>query len=73
MAITLYPWLHTAYEGTHLGYQIAYLFGRTPYFTPWLHALSQRVRRIALHDMVRKISAHSRDSIEFRSIIHFLH
>jgi hypothetical protein len=50
--IKLYPLFHALYEGMQLAYQIAYLAGRTQYFSPWLHLLSLKVRRLALHDMV---------------------
>lgn len=49
--ISAYPYVHTCYEGAHLCYQVAYLFGRTHFFSPWLHVMTQRVRRLAMHDL----------------------
>lgn len=50
--IKAYPYLHALYEGIQFLYQVRYLFQRTQYFSPWLHVTGQKVRRLALHDMV---------------------
>lgn len=43
--VRVYPWVSTAWEATLLGYDLAYLFGKTPYFRPWHKLLGVRVER----------------------------
>ena len=54
--LKLYPFLHLAHEGALLSYQWAYLFGRSIYCSPTLHALGIIVRRITLEDLRKQES-----------------
>lgn len=40
-----YPYVQVVYQLWMLGYHIGYLFGRTPYWRPWLAAMRVDVRR----------------------------
>ncbi len=51
MFIHLYPYLHLFHDGVKIGYQIAYLIGKSVYFDPSLHLLGLVVRRITTKDM----------------------
>ncbi|KAI7899435.1 Pex12 amino terminal region-domain-containing protein [Cokeromyces recurvatus] len=46
----VYPILNFLYYGSNLAYNIAYLFGKTRYYTPWLHLLGLEVKRMSMHD-----------------------
>lgn len=35
--ITMYPYLHTSWEGAILAYQTAYMFGKSPWHSPFIH------------------------------------
>ncbi|KAI7869889.1 Pex12 amino terminal region-domain-containing protein [Spinellus fusiger] len=43
----LYPYLHFVYGGSHLVYQMAYLFGKSRYTTPWLHWAGLEMKRMS--------------------------
>ncbi|CAM9778881.1 unnamed protein product [Phaeothamnion confervicola] len=43
--VSAYPCVHACYEGAFLAYHWLYLFGRSAYFSPALHAVGQVVRR----------------------------
>jgi peroxin-12 len=45
-APTVYPWLSASYEGAVFAYSLAYLYGRTRYFTPLLHLQRVEVLRL---------------------------
>ncbi|OQS06089.1 hypothetical protein THRCLA_01850 [Thraustotheca clavata] len=49
--VDMYPTAHFSYEGTFLLYQWMYLFGYTPYFTPFLRAMKVAFARITPHDI----------------------
>lgn len=40
-----YPWCVAAHEGSRFAYQLLYLLGRTPYYSPELHLLGLRIAR----------------------------
>lgn len=48
-----YPWLHAGQEAARFAYQLAYLLDRTPYYSPALHLLRQRVARVSGHELAR--------------------
>ena len=50
----LYPYAHTAFEVWLLVYNVAYLFEKTPYYRPWLSWVGVDLRRMGIHDMVRR-------------------
>jgi peroxin-12 len=45
--LLLYPWANAAHEGARFAYQLFYLLGRTPYYSPDLHLLGLVVRRVS--------------------------
>jgi peroxin-12 len=44
--VKLYPFLHATHEGVRFVYQLLYLLGRSPYFSPELHLAGVRVMRL---------------------------
>ncbi|KAI7878737.1 Pex12 amino terminal region-domain-containing protein [Mucor mucedo] len=46
----LYPILNFVYHGSNMAYNVAYLFGKTKYYTPWLHLLGLQVKRMSMND-----------------------
>ena len=48
-----FPWLHAGQEGAQFVYQLLYLVDLTPYYSPVLHALRQRVVRVSGAELVR--------------------
>ncbi|KAJ1915521.1 ubiquitin-protein ligase peroxin 12 [Tieghemiomyces parasiticus] len=45
-----YPYLHAAYHLLPLGYSLAYLLGRTRYYSPWLHLMGLEIQRMTHED-----------------------
>ncbi|KAI8054210.1 Pex12 amino terminal region-domain-containing protein [Syncephalis plumigaleata] len=45
-----YPWMNAAYYAAMLAYQIAYLYDRTRFYSPWLHAQKIEVQRMTMQD-----------------------
>lgn len=52
--LRLYPWVYAGHEGARFAYQLAYLLGRTPYYSPGLHLLRLAVVRVTGQDLVRR-------------------
>jgi peroxin-12 len=48
----VYPIINFLYYGSNLAYNVAYLFGKTRYYTPWLHLLGLEVKRMSMNDYV---------------------
>lgn len=48
----VYPMINLLYYGSNLAYNVAYLFGKTRYYTPWLHLLGLQVQRMSMNDYV---------------------
>lgn len=48
-----YPWVHAGHEGARFAYQLLYLLGRSPYYSPGLHLLRLAVVRVTGQDLVR--------------------
>lgn len=48
----VYPIINFLYYGSNLAYNVAYLFGKTRYYTPWLHLLGLEVKRMSMDDYV---------------------
>ncbi|KAG0167320.1 ubiquitin-protein ligase peroxin 12 [Apophysomyces sp. BC1015] len=46
----LYPFLNALYHGSNLAYNIAYMFGGTRYYTPWLHLIGVEIKRMSMAD-----------------------
>ncbi|KAI8385038.1 Pex12 amino terminal region-domain-containing protein [Radiomyces spectabilis] len=46
----LYPIVNALYHGSNLAYNIAYLFGKTRFYTPWLHLIGIEVKRMSMAD-----------------------
>ncbi|KAG2190482.1 hypothetical protein INT46_011699 [Mucor plumbeus] len=46
----IYPIINFLYYGSNLAYNVAYLFGKTKYYTPWLHLLGLEVKRMSMND-----------------------
>ena len=54
--VAAYPAAHAAYHGIVLAYHFMYAFGKTRYYSPWLHLIGQEIKRVSRKDMVRKKS-----------------
>lgn len=48
----IYPIMNFLYHGSNMAYNVAYLFGKTRYYTPWLHLLGLQVKRMSMNDYV---------------------
>lgn len=48
----VYPIINFLYYGSNLVYNVGYLFGKTKYYTPWLHLLGLEVKRMSMNDYV---------------------
>lgn len=48
----VYPIINFLYHGSNMAYNVAYLFGKTRYYTPWLHLLGLQVKRMSMNDYV---------------------
>ena len=51
---TTYPYAKTLYQLWLLTYNVGYLFGKTPYWRPWLQLMRVDVRRVGPNDGPRK-------------------
>ncbi|GMH42230.1 hypothetical protein BSKO_10149 [Bryopsis sp. KO-2023] len=51
----VYPWLHLSYEGLDFIYQLKYLVGQTPYFSPWLQLSKLKVVRVSGDDVIQQV------------------
>ncbi|TPX42552.1 hypothetical protein SeLEV6574_g05535 [Synchytrium endobioticum] len=47
---TTYPYTDGVYNAVLFAYQLAYMFNRTDYFSPWLHLCRVQVRRMSPRD-----------------------
>ncbi|KAJ3334323.1 ubiquitin-protein ligase peroxin 12 [Blyttiomyces sp. JEL0837] len=45
-----YPYIKSLYNAALLYYQVAYMYGFSEYYTPWLAILGLRIRRMSQHD-----------------------
>ena len=52
----IYPFINMLYHGSNLAYNIAYLFGKTKYYSPWLHLIGLEIKRMSMADYVRAAS-----------------
>lgn len=48
---TAWPYLNLSYELMLLGYNVAYIFAKTPFYRPWLQALRIDIRRASSDDL----------------------
>lgn len=48
-----FPYFNALFEGTLFVYQLRYLFGTHPYFSPFLQLLGQQLRRLTMEDLVK--------------------
>nr|GAT53831.1 predicted protein [Mycena chlorophos] len=46
----IYPWLNTSFEVWLFASNVAYLFGKTPYYRPWLSWMGVDLRRLGVDD-----------------------
>ncbi|KAG2217287.1 hypothetical protein INT45_005389 [Circinella minor] len=46
----VYPYINMLYHGSNLAYNIAYLFGKTKYYSPWLHLIGLEIKRMSMAD-----------------------
>eukprot|EP00457_Paulinella_chromatophora_P009541 gb/GEZN01009609.1/.p1 GENE.gb/GEZN01009609.1/~~gb/GEZN01009609.1/.p1 ORF type:complete len:349 (+),score=29.34 gb/GEZN01009609.1/:69-1115(+) len=53
LLLRFYPLVHSIYEAVHFGFQLAYLFGASDAFSPWLYLTAQRIQRLTMEDMLR--------------------
>jgi peroxin-12 len=74
MFIKYYPYIHALYEALLFLYQLRYLFEFTSFYSPWLSAMKQVVRRLSMEDMMylqkRQLERQQNQNefTEFRSI-----
>ncbi|KAJ8331436.1 ubiquitin-protein ligase peroxin 12 [Batrachochytrium dendrobatidis] len=47
-----YPYTNAAYSAIILGFQIAYMYGKTPYYSPWLYLCGLKLKRLSVSDYV---------------------
>ncbi|KAL5032179.1 hypothetical protein BDV3_000769 [Batrachochytrium dendrobatidis] len=47
---TGYPYTNAAYSAIILGFQIAYMYGKTPYYSPWLYLCGLKLKRLSVSD-----------------------
>ena len=50
--LAAYPWLFAGHEGARFAYQLMYLLGRSPYYSPELHLLGLAVVRLTGQEAV---------------------
>lgn len=48
-----YPYINGIYNAAIFAYQIAYIYGKTAYYSPWLHFCRVAILRISDKDLVR--------------------
>jgi len=53
----LYPWLNTSFELWLLVCNVAYLFGQTPFYRPWLSWIGIDLRRLGVEDFRATVMA----------------
>lgn len=58
----LYPYVNATYQAVIFAYQIGYMYGKTDYYTPWLHLVGLQARRMSMKDYVRGGLLHSSGS-----------
>ncbi|KAI9592004.1 Pex12 amino terminal region-domain-containing protein [Syncephalis fuscata] len=46
----IYPWMNAVYHGATLGYQVAYLYDFTRFYSPWLHLQGIEIQRMTMDD-----------------------
>lgn len=68
--LAVYPWAYAAHEGARFAYQLLYLLGRTPYYSPELHLAGLQVVRLTGQEAV---SASGRVGSEGGTALRALH
>ncbi|CEG73332.1 hypothetical protein RMATCC62417_08737 [Rhizopus microsporus] len=69
----IYPIVNFLYHISNLGYNIGYLFGKTKYYTPWLHLLGIEVKRMSMDDYrayYEKMANGTSDGISLKNPLH---
>ncbi|RKP38952.1 Pex12 amino terminal region-domain-containing protein [Dimargaris cristalligena] len=51
--VMIYPYVHAVFHLLPLGYNLAYLLGKTRYYSPWLQYMGIEVQRMTMADYVR--------------------
>lgn len=51
----IYPYINSIYHASNLAYNIGYLFGKTRYYTPWLHLIGLEIKRMSMADYVSSL------------------
>ncbi|KAJ3170214.1 ubiquitin-protein ligase peroxin 12 [Geranomyces variabilis] len=46
----LYPYFNAVFQGAVFAYQIGYMYGKTDYYSPWLHLCGLQTRRMSMKD-----------------------
>ncbi|KAI8921824.1 Pex12 amino terminal region-domain-containing protein [Powellomyces hirtus] len=46
----VYPYVNAVYQGLIFVYQIGYMYGKTDYYSPWLHLCGLQTRRMSMKD-----------------------
>ncbi|CAG8560328.1 8192_t:CDS:2 [Cetraspora pellucida] len=66
----LYPWANALYNGSILLYNIAYMYDKTPFHTPWLKLIGIQIRRLSTEDYREHIKrqSQSRHLANFRDM-----
>lgn len=47
----VYPWFHMLWQGIIVCYQLAYVFGKSPFHSPWIHASGTRLIMLTNRDI----------------------
>ncbi|RKO91523.1 Pex12 amino terminal region-domain-containing protein [Blyttiomyces helicus] len=48
----VYPYINGAYQAAIFLYQIGYMYGKTEFYSPWLHLAGLKIRRMSMKDYV---------------------
>lgn len=62
--MTIYPWAFAASEAAKFSYQLLYLLGKSPYYSPELHLLGQVVVRVTGQEVMQQERARQQQTVD---------
>lgn len=68
--LLLYPWAAAAHEGARFAYQLLYLLGRTPFYSPGLHLLGLQVGSAGMFAATPRLQPAGRLCSDCRYLLH---
>ncbi|KAF7331871.1 Cyclin-dependent protein kinase inhibitor [Mycena kentingensis (nom. inval.)] len=68
----MYPWLNTSFEVWLFAFNVAYLFGKTPYYRPWLSWMRIDMRRLGVDDFRAAAAANAAPSHRPKTLLKWL-